>query len=245
MRYVTMNASSAPMSSAGDGRETVDSRIGWTVDPTLRDRILLIAPVLIVATTFAVFQGAVSLFGLHRGYVTGFLFYWIVWGVGFSLWAVGIDGVRRMLGKGRPQRGGARLVMPLLIIPPLAGALFFFPSTFPSATAGTVVTFAAIGLVNGTLEEILWRGVYATAFPNRAVAGFLLPSAWFGLLQLGALSVYPSDVPGGTVAVVASAFVLGLIYGFAAWRSGSIRWTIVSHVLMNAFGIGVVIYLAA
>lgn len=211
----------------------------------LRRRVLLAAPALVVATTFAAFQGGVALFGVRRGYIAGFLFYWIVWAISFPLWAVGIGGVRRMFERGRPRFGmAARLAVPLLALPPLVGALFVFPATFPSASEGTLLTFAAIAPVNGTVEEILWRGVYATAFPDRALTGYVLPAAWFALLQLAALSVYPYDVPGGPATAVGGAFAVGLIYGAVAWRSRSVRWTVVSHVLMNVSGLGAVMYFA-
>jgi uncharacterized protein len=208
-------------------------------------RILQIAPAVIVATMWGVFHGGVALFGTRGGYVAGFLVYWIVWGICFPLWIVGSDGVRRMFMPAHPRFGmSPRRAIPLLALPPLLGALFIYPMTFPSTSGGTLLVFAAIALVNGTVEEILWRGLFVTTFSDRALTGYVVPAVWFGLLQLAALSVYPYDIPGGPATAVIGAFAVGLIYGAVAWRFQSVRWTVLSHVLMNLTGIGAVIYFA-
>jgi membrane protease YdiL (CAAX protease family) len=40
--------------------------------------------------------------------------------------------------------------------------------------------------------------------------------------------------------VFLAALGIGLMYGWVAWRTGSIRWTSVSHVLLNAAGVSAV-----
>jgi membrane protease YdiL (CAAX protease family) len=44
--------------------------------------------------------------------------------------------------------------------------------------------------------------------------------------------------------VAASATLVGLMYGLVARHTGSIRWTILSHILMNFAGLGVLAYFA-
>jgi membrane protease YdiL (CAAX protease family) len=41
-----------------------------------------------------------------------------------------------------------------------------------------------IAVINATLEELFWRGVYIRLFPSRLVAGRLYPAAMFALWHL-------------------------------------------------------------
>jgi len=51
------------------------------------------APWALLLTTYLIYQGAVTLLGSKPGYLAGFLFYWIAWRFGFSVWILGLDGV--------------------------------------------------------------------------------------------------------------------------------------------------------
>jgi CAAX protease family protein len=206
-------------------------------------RSLLFVPPLVLLLVFDAFRGGATVFGVRWGYISGFLFYWAIWGLGFPLWVLGPSGVRALLLR-PPRRGSVSpiIALPLLAGPPIIGFLFVFPMALPSLSAGTLVAFAIVAAVNGTLEEIVWRGLYATTFPRRRLAGFVIPAIWFALLQLAPLSAYPGRTLGAAALVVGGAFAVGLAYGWIAWRTGSIRWTIMSHVLMNFSGIGAIIY---
>jgi hypothetical protein len=69
------------------------------------------------------------------------------------------------------------------------------------------------GLVNGSLEEILWRGVYTRKFPGQVLTGYLYPALAFGLWHL---SFFPSDQ--GSVVFALGVTFLGAGYGWVAWR---------------------------
>ncbi len=207
---------------------------------------LLVAPPVLLAGMYLAYRGFALLFGPKGGYLAGFLLYWAFWCLLFPLWALGPRGLREVLRDVRPRLGRpAWLGLLLLAIPPILGFSTAFPRALSAATGnlGLIVPLSAlIALVNATLEELLWRGAYVTAFPKSVWLGYLYPALGFALWHLAPLSVRPSTMPGGAASFIVGAFVLGLYWGWVAWRTGSIRWTVISHMLLDLSGLGALKY---
>jgi membrane protease YdiL (CAAX protease family) len=72
--------------------------------------------------------------------------------------------------------------------------------------------------------------------------GSPLPLLGFGLWHLAPRSVSRSTHPGGMLSFVAVAMVFGLCWGWVAYRAASIRWVVVSHVLLDFAGLGALVY---
>jgi hypothetical protein len=164
---------------------------GWPSDPVapvttrsatapapLRRRQVaaLAAPPVLIATTYAAFQGLVGWLGERWGYLAGFLFFWLVWCAGFSLWAIGPRGLAAVLRDARPRLPRPQLLWLTLLAVPVAGgfATVLLPD-LPRATLAVVAVAWLIAGVNATLEEVFWRGVYIRLFPGRPVAGWRYP----------------------------------------------------------------------
>jgi hypothetical protein len=120
-----------------------------------------------------------------------------------------------------------------LLLPPVVG----FAAVFPFATQGTtiqiVVASQLIGFISGIGDEILWRGLYAEVFSGRVVLGYLYPTVGYTVWHFVPLILFPNAHPGGRVGYVVAVGIWGLCYGWVAWRTGSIRWTAVSHVVLD------------
>ena len=202
-------------------------------------RTFLLAPVVLALSTLAVFRMAVPLAGEGPGHVIGFAFYWVFGGVALPLALIGRDGYAVLFAR-RPVRWTVALVAAsvLLALPVAFGFLFVFPSLFPVDSGGVLLGIAAYALVNGTLEEVFWRGIFARRFPRNAWLGVLYPATAFALWQLVPWSVFPMWPHLPAVAILGVALPTGLLYNWVAWRTGSIRWTVASHVLTNLSGIG-------
>lgn len=207
-----------------------------THDPELRRRQVaaLLAPPLLIASTYLVFQVLVAWWGERWGYLGGFVFFWLFWCAGFSLWALGVDGVKAVLRDARPRLPRPQVLWLVLLAFPVAGgfATVLLPD-LPRATVAVVALAWVIAIVNASLEELLWRGVYVRLFPDRLVAGWLYPAALFALWHLS-----PTSIRGSAVVLVTGAAYLGLVYGWVAYRTGTIRHTIPAHILLNAMGLG-------
>jgi membrane protease YdiL (CAAX protease family) len=168
-----------------------------------------------------VFQLAEAWFGAKLGWYLGFLVYWPVWCVLFPLWAIGPAGIRAAV----QRRRTPRWAWVLLSVPPLFALLG--RGTIGGGSDEPVAWILMAG-VNGTLEEVLWRGVYATHFADSARWGVAWPTLWFAVWHFA-----PGWVAMGSRAwvLVAGAAVFGLTMSWVAYKTRSIRWTIVSHVL--------------
>jgi hypothetical protein len=143
---------------------------------------LLIAPPLLLATTYAAYQLLLRRYGKKWSYLGGFLFYWIAWCL---LFPIALLGPQRLLGLfhlvpspfGHPWWFGAFS----LLGPPLVTYIFLFPRALRKASVGLVLVSALLALVNGPLEEVLWRGAYLTLFAGQFWLALLYPSLDFAL----------------------------------------------------------------
>jgi membrane protease YdiL (CAAX protease family) len=99
---------------------------------------------------------------------------------------------------------------------------------FSTGDSSSPVLWLLLALINGTLEEVLWRGIAATLFPVTFLWGVLWPTAWFAIWHLapGMLSM-----PSQAWQLVAGSAFLGFALGWVAQRTRSIFWPVLSHAL--------------
>lgn len=212
----------------------------WTKTHTA----LVILPLVLLVTTYAAFNLFAAWFGFQLGYLFGFVFKWVFWCFVVPLAIVGASGLKELFrAPASPAGNPAWLGWALLVLPLVMSFGYAFPRALPYATVGIVLVSAVIAIVNGTLEEVLWRGTYVYAFGGRPFWAWVYPSLGFGIWHLAPQSLTQASNPGGSVAFVAVAIALGLGWGWVAWRTRSIRWVVVSHVLLDFGGLGALIYL--
>ncbi len=199
---------------------------------------LILAPPFLLLTTYLTFRYSAAWLGPARGYLIGFLFYWICWCFLLPLLTVGPDGLQEMFKAPQPTFGKPNWLGAFLLVgPPLVMYLTRFPAEVKGTSPKIIIYSALFALANGTMEEVLWRGAYVTAFPEDRLWAILYPSIWFGLWHLSPQVVYPSQMPGGALAFALMSIPLGLVWGWVAWTTGSIRWTVVAHILLNFAGL--------
>jgi membrane protease YdiL (CAAX protease family) len=112
----------------------------------------------------------------------------------------------------------------------------------PSTPLIVIATSVLLGIIIGVTEEVLWRGVYVTLFPDRLSLNTVYPSIMFGLWHVCPLAVVSSRYPGGSASFAAYAIALGFSYSYCARTTGSIRWCTVSHCVHDALGLGAFAY---
>jgi membrane protease YdiL (CAAX protease family) len=130
----------------------------------------------------------------------------------------------------------------MLLLPLVMAYGYEFPRAISKATVPIVLASIAISLVNGAAEELLWRGVYPRIFPESKWWGYLYPIIGFALWHLAPQSLFPYTRPGGMVSLVVVAGMIGLMWGWVAFRTRSIRWTTLSHILLDFSGLGGRVY---
>jgi membrane protease YdiL (CAAX protease family) len=210
-----------------------------------RKLAVLLMPPPLVLSTWGAFHAFDALLGPEPGYFAGFLFYWVAWCLGFPLLILGPRRLGRLFHDTRPRLGKPTWAGALALgLPPVIGFGAAFPSAIAGATGLEVMASAVLAAVNATAEEILWRGLFVETFPSEVFRGYAYPTLWFGLWHISPQQViFPNPRPGGVVSFVVAAAIWGLCYGWVAWRTGSIRWTTLSHVLLDFSGLGARIYL--
>jgi len=216
-------------------RESLETWNDWEL--TMRSKLLLAFPVLLPAVMCLVFLVYRHFFIPRFAHLLGMATYWILTLV-ISFGCIGRTGLLRIV-KGTEPHGA----LWVLLIIPVALALGFGPFLKRILVVTPLVVILSLiqSFVNASLEEIFWRGVYIDSFKD-VWRGCLYPAAGFAVWHFAPLSVIPYS--HGQVSFVVSAFFLGLCWGFVAFRTKSVRWTILSHCLVDFSGFGALLYLA-
>lgn len=102
-----------------------------------------------------------------------------------------------------------------------------------NATVPFVLVSVLYALANGTMEEVLWRGTYLVGFPDSWGWGFVCPAICFGLWHVSPLATNLDNSVWDSLPFAAVSIGLGLIWGWVARTSRSIRLVVVAHVLLN------------
>jgi membrane protease YdiL (CAAX protease family) len=201
---------------------------------SLAQCILVLSPPVLLITTFLIFRYTANTLGREKAYLYGFLFYWIVWCFLIPLLTVGLEGLQDMFSTPNPRFGKPMwLGIFLLVSPPLFMYLTRFPTGIKGATTIFIIYSIGYAVANGTFEEVLWRGTFIVAFKGHWFWAYLYPSFWFGLWHLSPQVVEAGTVNRETLGFAFISIMLGLVWGWVARTSGSIRWTIPAHILLN------------
>jgi len=200
--------------------------------------ILLAAPPVLLVTTYLAYSSLAAWLEPVRGYLGGFLFYWILWCGLLPLLVVGPNGLREMFKDVRPRFGRPAWLGLLFLIGPFVAPFFTMFLPHVQDITPTILLYSVLfAITNGTFEEVLWRGLYVTIFPDRWLWSYWYPSIWFGYWHLSPQVVFPSDMPGGPFAFATMSIFMGLVFGWVAKKTGSIRWTTVAHILTDFMGL--------
>lgn len=99
-----------------------------------------------------------------------------------------------------------------------------------------ITAWAVFALVNPWFEESYWRGLImdSTASWGRALS-LLYSSALFAASHPLIWGIH--SLPLRKIEAVGALLVVGLIWGLAYQRTGTLRWCVVGHMLANLFGL--------
>ena len=194
-------------------------------------------PLLLLASTAAVFLLGARWWGADGGYAAGFLFYWLFWCLLIPFLLLGKGGLAALFKERQKliQRKHWYLIL-LLALTSLGALVMYFLPALPGFPLLLFLAGAPIAALNGICEEILWRGVYVRLFPGSWFWGLLFPALGFALWHIAPQLIYPAE--GGIFSLVLSAFFLGLCYGLAAYRTGSMKWAGISHSVNGILAFG-------
>jgi membrane protease YdiL (CAAX protease family) len=101
-----------------------------------------------------------------------------------------------------------------------------------------VLVSAILAIVNGTLEEVLWRGTYLLVFRDKPWLALIYPSIGFAIWHFAPQSIVPFKGSGGRVGLVVAVGFLGLMWAWAANSAGVIVYTVIAHILIDFAALG-------
>jgi len=187
------------------------------------------------AAMAAVFGLSIRLLGPRRGYIAGFTTYWALC-LAAPIALLGPRRFMQLISRRSRHLPDAKPLAFAALALPAAGAvgLELIPE-LRTATPRLLATSLAIASVNAVAEEAFWRGLPSAAFPDDRWNGWLLPAAGFTAWHLVPLAAQRrwSRAP----AILAGAAMIGFGYGWIAWRTQSLRWTVGPHVATDASGL--------
>lgn len=188
---------------------------------------ILLSPVLFLVM-FAVYQGFAGILGNDLGWYAGFAIYWPIFCVTIPIWLIGSKQIIE-----RYQIIRIKLkYLPVYLFPifmTLIGG--FFMSTNERDLIGLVI-WLGMSVGNGIFEEILWRGVYPTLFPENKLFGFIWPAFWFSIWHFAPGSLSQNFQP---FVLVSGALMLGLSFGWGAFKTKSLFWSSIGHTFSGLF----------
>jgi len=161
-------------------------------------------------------------------WILGLMIYWLIWGIGYPVITIGQSYIRTII---KPQKPTIILIL-LVLFPLLMTIIFkFIPGSIkydkPDIFIILLLILSAFG--NGFFEEICWRGVYMKLFPKNLFFRIIWPTVFFGLWHYipGSLNPESSHVTG----LIIGALFLGFYSGFLAWKTNTLWWSILTHIL--------------
>ena len=187
---------------------------------------LLVLPFGLIFSTTIVFTFLSKRLGKDASYLLGFIFYWIIWCVVVPLLYLGKDGFLSLFVDETPLLSRPNWLAAVLWAFITLVSLIMYGKSFIQAPLTLILIAIPMATINGVCEELLWRGLYVRAFPDNFWLAILFPAIGFALWHLVPLQIF-SD--GNKFQFILSTFFLGLAYGFIAYKTGSAKWTAISH----------------
>jgi membrane protease YdiL (CAAX protease family) len=171
-----------------------------------------------------VFQGTKQILGTELAWHAGFWIYWPVWCVLYPWRMLGWRKMGALLQR-RKLRTSGWILMAFPPVMSFIGSLIFQQDR---RCISGIIVYILMSFANGILEEMLWRGVYITLFPDNKLWGLAWPAVWFALWHLAPGSISPLT---GVWMLMAGALVFGACWGLLAMKTESILWSVISHTL--------------
>lgn len=194
----------------------------------VKSRAYIVVPFLLLPSMLAVFGLINPWLGREPAYLLGFAFYWLFWCLLVPRWLLGKEEFNTILSSHRPLFSRSNWLAATLWLVVTLVAIFMFAAEFLRAPLHLILLAIPLAMINGICEEILWRGVFVRVFPKNIWLAILYPSVGFALWHLAPQTIFPAE---NVVGFVISTFFLALPYGYIAYRTGSARWTAISHSL--------------
>lgn len=174
------------------------------------------------------FWGLTRLLPPLAGYGLAFLLYWSA--LGLAILRHLAPDERARLTTWRPP---GRALAACGLVPVIVAAWVALGTLETSAMPGAMLfVIAILALVNGTLEELFWRGAL---LPRPDREGALVSLGLFTAWHVAPALAFGMAPTGGPAALILGALALGAVWTLMRLRTGTLGAAIASHVGLNIF----------
>lgn len=105
-----------------------------------------------------------------------------------------------------------------------------------------ILPWLIFALLNPWFEESYWRGLMLDATASWGkLASLLYSTCWFAASHPLIWGIH--SIPLRKIEAIAAVFFVGLIWGLAYQRTGSLRWCVAGHMLANLLGLAALVLL--
>ena len=187
----------------------------------------IVAPPLLVACMYPVFNTLVDALAVDRlAWFLGLLIYWMLWGLLFPLILIGKSTILRLI---RPQSPDRRKLLLTAVPIVLALIVKLLPGmgSYEKESSWLALLIFLTAFGNGFFEELLWRGVYTSLFPDNILLRMIWPCIWFALWHY----VPVSALNGNVLGMIIGSGLMGFYLSFLVKRTGSLSWAIIAHTI--------------
>jgi membrane protease YdiL (CAAX protease family) len=118
-----------------------------------------------------------------------------------------------------------------------SGRLFFvaFLPNIEILNLKTGLIILGISIINGTVEEVYWRGLYLREYKENRFILLIVSPLLFASMHSSFLLIKGMNYQGGVFALVGGAFLMGLLWSYVSFRLNNIRYCIAGHIFVNIF----------
>ncbi|MBU5439154.1 CPBP family intramembrane metalloprotease [Tissierella sp. MSJ-40] len=197
--------------------------------------LLCIAPIL-CTSMLLLMPFLTNKLGRTIGYIAGFCIYWFVFCLPISLYYCnGFSGLKEIYSQKSDIKITMRNIYYLLaFIPCIATYFVVFKEFAPIAGFKVLAIVLLYALINGTLEEMFWRGIFNKVFDNIFLA-YIYPTIFFGVWHIALYFLKGIIYQGGFASLVGGSFFMGLLWGLVAYKTKSIKVVTIAHIITNFF----------
>lgn len=187
----------------------------------------VIGPPVLMLVMFLIYQLFGLIFGREFGWYLGLFVYWMLCGLLFSTWLIGIKKIKKI---SSPQRLKLKII-PFILIPILItfiGKFFSGVAEYKTTNLVTTILLVITAFGNGIFEEILWRGAYMELYPNKNFMRIIYSTFWYSVFHFASGSLSSNS---NILGLVIGAAFFGIYLSLLAKWTNTIWWGILCHVL--------------
>ena len=206
--------------------------------------LLVISPILVISMTLWAYFST-SFWGITVGYISTNLIYWIVFcipSVIFITKGKKQAFVKMYMHKDSTSKTTLFTYNLLSFIPACATGFIVFMPTINVASAIPIIIALIYAILNGSIEELFWRGLFNKAFNNNIIFAFIYPTIMFSGWHVALASANGVIYTGGSITLLVGASFMGMLWGFVAYKTKSIKYITIAHIITNFFAFSGLIY---